>query len=289
MNPFTLITGASGFLGFNFIKNSGMTNYILTSRNNDNKLQKLETKNYIFGDLYTGQNLEKISTMKFDRLIHFAWEGLPIREKYYNNKNYANTTKLIDLMLTRNPNCEINMMGSCLEYGDYIGQASENTEGVSLDNFAETKLKVLEFLSKCTDNYRWFRIFYPYGYGQHKNSILNYCFQEYSKQRIPKLKNQNISHDYIYVDDVTSLISKAINIEELKGVINIGSGKLTSNYEIFCEISEQMGQSLESFKDFNSRGLQADMSKVNKFVLEFNYTNLKEGVSKYLESANRKN
>jgi len=31
------------------------------------------------------------------------------------------------------------------------------------------------------------------------------------------------------------------------------------------------------------------MSKVNKFVPEFNYTNLKEGVSKYLESANRKN
>lgn len=282
MNSPTLITGSSGFLGSNFIKNSGITNYYLTFRNK--KLLGLQNRNYIFGDLYTKKNLEKIHTIKFDRLIHFAWEGLPNREKQYNERNYTNTKKLIDMILNKNPNCEINMMGSCLEYGDYIGEASENTKPRFLDDFAKSKLKILEFLDRSTLNYRWFRIFYPYGFGQHNNSILNYCFQEFKEKRVPLLKKPNERHDYIYVDDVTRLISRAITIKELKGVINIGSGKLTSNYEIMRELGKQMGYEINKKVNYNLGGLYANMSKVFEFVPKHKYTDLEVGIRKYLEA-----
>ena len=279
----TLITGSSGFIGRNLLSlfdNSDIY-YLINKKNKCSN-----RKNLIFGNLQENETLEKIYLQKFDRVLHLAWEGLPLRNKEKNELNEVLSRNLIDSLISSNKNCELNFTGSCFEYGNIIGCVNENQSPSEISDFGKTKLNLLNYVKSKTDNFRWFRPFFVYGPNQHQGSIINYISSQVKEEKEIALREPDSSFDYIYVGDVAFLMWSAIQVQEMKGIINIGSGKLTSNLEIVQLVKKFYKK--ENFEDSNfdkrkKKGLFSDNSKINEFFPHFKFTNITEGIKKTLK------
>ena len=140
------MTGSTGFLGKYFtdlIKDSSEIIYLTRDRTKFRSDKKI-----IEGDLSNEHTLLEIKEFGFERLIHFAWEGLPDKDKLKNIKNFDMTKNLVDNLLESNPLCELNFMGSCLE----IESSKENKDLENHNNKNNVKVFDIEYLR--FDNYK---------------------------------------------------------------------------------------------------------------------------------------
>ena len=172
---------------------------------------------------------------------------------------------------------EINVVGSCLEYGDLEKIVSEDDVGTNISEFGVTKLELLDYLSKNQPNYRWMRIFYAYGPNQHANSLLRQGYLHAKRGGILSMANPTLSKDFIYVGDVASAISALINKKSEYGIYNIGSGISTSIGQMINLVYEQMGLPSERFEE-GLVSLRADNRKLSDACGWAPTTNIPSGV-----------
>jgi nucleoside-diphosphate-sugar epimerase len=219
-----LLTGADGFIGKNFLDNTNSSEIFTVSRSTitSNKIYQ----NYK-GDLADKSFIKEIAIEKFDVIIHTAWSGLPNRTEDINLKNFNMYRNMIDI-LSINQDTKHIFLGSCLEYGNIKGKVSENSQGTELDNFGQTKLKLLQYVKASGINYNWLRIFYTYGSHQHINSLVRSIQRDIYNERKIVISNPNKTHDFIYIKDVISLIDNILNTNFSKSVYNCGSGNPVS-------------------------------------------------------------
>lgn len=279
MSSLTLVTGSSGFIGKNFLSVHNSKDLTILAR----KKPRINVScNLFFADLFENETFNKIKKMKIEELVHFAWFGLPDTSKESNIKNQRITKRLIDSVLEGNPDCKLYLMGSCLEYGDLIGKVKETSQPLNLGHFGETKLNVLDYVQKATQNFVWFRIFYAYGPNQHKNALINYCYENLKKGQVPILLKPNDSHDFIYIKDVAKIISRSLIDKNVKGIINVGSGILTSNSEVLSSMAIRLGLDSKINKEMKYNGLVADNSRLKKYFQDFKFTSLTKGIDNFL-------
>ena len=71
---------------------------------------------------------------------------------------------------------DINVIGTCFEYGMQSGSLSENLPSKPVTAYAISKDTLRRFLEELKKNYnfyfKWIRLFYMYGKGQSPKSIL---------------------------------------------------------------------------------------------------------------------
>lgn len=280
----TLITGISGFMGYYFNKNviDSPEIYYLTRNNFFNK----NSKNLIFGDLDELNTIEKVKKEKFDRLIHFAWQGLPNKNKALNLVNYNMTINLIESVLYSNANCEINLIGSCLEKMNLNNSEIRKKLNAETQDFILTKRKILNFLMANTKNYRWFRVHYAYGFHQHKDSLFNYAYSCFKKSKIPQIYNMNTSHDFIYAQDAAKLINDFIYKTKCKGIIDLGTGSSISNYQFVKAIASGLGLNLNLINEPEKNFLEADTNKIKLYLPEFIFTPLNKSIQQVISELN---
>jgi dTDP-6-deoxy-L-talose 4-dehydrogenase (NAD+) len=276
----TLITGATGFIGRPLLSHTKKFNFYYLVNN-----QKLEDsyENQIVGNLEQNSTLERIYKESFDRVIHLAWQGLPERNAELNIKNLILSKQLIDVLISANKECEINITGSCFEYGELNRKVNENDMPLNVGEFGKTKLELLNYLNEKTQNYRWFRLFFVYGPNQHPKSLINFIQKSLSESKEIILDKPDVCNDYIYVDDVAQIIWKLVNTVDCKGIINVGTGKLTSNSEILNTILKLHGKSGldDNYKsNIKGIGLAANIEKMTKFVSNNEFTDLEFGISR---------
>jgi dTDP-6-deoxy-L-talose 4-dehydrogenase (NAD+) len=276
----TLITGSTGFLGKYFtelIEDSSEIIYLTRDRTKFRSDKKI-----IEGDLSDEHTLLEIKEYGFERLIHFAWEGLPHKDKLKNTKNFDITKNLVDNLLESNPLCELNFMGSCLEIES--NKENKDLEIVNNNNshFAKIKNDLLTYIDEKTLNYRWFRIFYAYGFGQHENSLVNSIYNSLKNGDTPVLKDINTLHDYIFVEDVVNLIYSFIYSTDCKNIIEIGTGSATSNFEILATIAKHFDVSVNQSREIESKTLCADLELVNKHFPKFTFHSIEAGIDKII-------
>jgi nucleoside-diphosphate-sugar epimerase len=228
-----LITGATGFLGSSFldgIKNRKNIEIDIVSRS------ELKTNfNVLVGNLNSKTFLKKILKKDYKKIFHFAWEGLP--DLSYENCaiNYKLTSNLIN-EVSKLRNTELNIIGSCLEYGAISEKVSDYDSPKGDTHFAKTKIKLNSLLKNSQIPYKWYRPFYVYGVNQSKKSLIPSTLQAASKGIILNHKNPNSAHDFISVEDLSLAINRiAFDYDEF-GEFNIGTGELTTVGEIAHEI-----------------------------------------------------
>jgi nucleoside-diphosphate-sugar epimerase len=81
-----LITGGTGFLGASFVdvvKNISGVNFDVVARKRTN-----DNWNFVIGDLGSKDFLIKLLQKNYDKVFHFAWEGLPDLSDELCKKNY---------------------------------------------------------------------------------------------------------------------------------------------------------------------------------------------------------
>ena len=233
----TLITGASGFIGKSLIKQplSGQIHTVCRKQSSKKSNGVIEH----FGDLQDTNFLKYLAKQKFERVIHLAWSNLPELTPENNNVNLITSKNLIKIMADSGVS-EINISGSCLEYGDLETCVPEDLTGTNIGHFGECKLKLLQSLQELGISYRWLRIFYAYGPNQHPNSLLSAAYDSALKQVSFHPKDPTLARDFIFVGDVASAFVQLMNQKKATGVFNVGSGKSTGIQDMLSYLHSQL-------------------------------------------------
>ena len=229
-----LISGGSGFIGRNLVHHLVKKKYdiMLIGRNfkflksNNVKKQHLDLNK-------TNNNFKKIEKYNPDIFIHLAWQGIPDYSESLSKKNYVNTINIIKKLVKYTDVTKIISTGSCWEYddGNFIGKCSENSIISPKKPFGIYKHKIFKEVTKIAKKnniiFNWLRLFYIYGNGQKKNSIIPLLIQNFKNKNDIKINYPANKNDYIFIDDVVKIIEGFISNQIISGIYNVGSGKGT--------------------------------------------------------------
>lgn len=229
-----LVTGATGFIG-NYVVNELIScgdDVIVLGRDFDKASQfdwfnKVKFIQYQFGEIISDEILSKIDGV--DKLINICWSGLP----NYNSIEHIENNLLqqyyfIKQMLLCNIR-DITITGTCFEYGNVNGPLDPTMKSNPTNPYAlakDTLRRMLQFLQSEYDfKLKWVRLFYMYGEGQSKHSILS----QLDKAIEQGLTEFNMSggeqlRDYLPIESVAKDLIKFAKIDSDLGVINLASG-----------------------------------------------------------------
>lgn len=118
--------------------------------------------------------------------------------------------------------------GSCVEYAP--SEAPMTEMGTALEAgypYSEAKLALYHWLMEQVaapeDTWTWFRIFYPYGPGEHPQRLTSYLIRQLMDGRPVMLHNPNGVKDYIFINDLVDAMWVSLE-HGLRGPVNLGGG-----------------------------------------------------------------
>jgi nucleoside-diphosphate-sugar epimerase len=296
MNIF--ISGATGYIGKHILKKLSTENYniLATSRKKHKETYVQKKVDWVFGDLNDLDFLKtKLIEFNPDITIHLAWNGIPDYSEAISKNNLDNSISLLNLIIS-NTNCKkILVSGSCWEYGKNHGICKEN-DPVNINSYFNwAKYSLYRYLSiKCAENnidYNWFRIFYVYGLGQRDSALIPTLIKSINKNKLPLIHNPLNKNDFIFIDDVVKVFSKAIKKNLPSGVYNLGSGSSSSVYDISLIVEQELSSSkrisskiIENGSSDEAINFWADMeTTLNKLNIS-ELTSLNSGIKKLIRT-----
>lgn len=229
-----IVTGASGFIGRHLVPALLKRKYqVYVTSSNQRKLKKFswhKSVKVISLDINNKKtwNLKKLNSQN---LIHLAWQNLPnYEEKFHLDHNLKSNYNFIKKLLVHNIK-NIVVTGTCFEYGKKSGIIYSNCKPSPMNNYAKAKNLLRIKLEKITKdkkiNLKWARLFYMYGEGQNKKSLLPQLDKSIRlKKKVFNMGSEKLARDYLPVKKV---VDQLITLLEMKtnGKFNICSGKPT--------------------------------------------------------------
>lgn len=229
------ITGGTGFIGNHIINHLLDCKYeLLVTGTNIEKAKSFKWFNNVeFIELDINCIKSDLSLHKFascEKLIHLAWSGLPnYKDLFHFEDNlmsqYFFIKKIIQLGLK-----DITITGTCFEYGMKNGGLKPNMQTDPQNPYAlakDTLRKFLEILKTKEDfQLKWVRLFYMYGDGQSKHSILSQLDKALENgDDTFNMSGGEQLRDYLPVDDVAKKIIAIALMSNVSNTFNCSSGK----------------------------------------------------------------
>jgi nucleoside-diphosphate-sugar epimerase len=227
-----LISGGSGFIGKNLLNHliKKNMNIMIIGRNLDS-ISLSNVRKITFDLNNSDYDYQEIIKYNPDVFIHLAWEGIPNYSEEFSKKNYLNTMRIIKV-LVKSTNCsKIISTGSCWEYndGNIKGRCHEDIVSNLKKPFSIYKNKIFKEVSIIAKKnkiiFNWLRLFYVYGPGQRKESIIPMLIKALKNKKKINLNYPGNTNDYIHIDDVIKIISYFVSKNIISGIYNVGSGK----------------------------------------------------------------
>ncbi len=287
------ITGGTGFVGKSIVKRLMVGNsLLLLIRNKNNKfLQDIKNNKKIEVIIGSLKDIKKhknaIKKFRPDTAIHLAWENIPDFSPEQSLKNLIYGVNLLNVLIESK--CRhVLVAGSCWEYGkNRFGKLTEKFTAEPYNSFTAAKIALFcmgEGLAiKNNIKLTWARLFYVYGPGQRKESLIPYLINCKRNGITPKINNLHTKNDFVFVDDAaraTELLIKKSN----GGIYNIGSGRAISAKRIAEIISDHKIKSKVSQK--KDRYFYADISKIKNETGWNPQTTIRQGIAKVCEYSN---
>lgn len=279
-----LVTGATGFIG-NYVVEELLKyehKIIATSIEHKNQIQFswIEKVDYIQADL----NEDKKNWFAFfnepDQIIHLAWEGLPnYKELFHIERNLPRNYCFLKNII-RNGLKKVVVIGTCFEYGMQSGALKEDMDTKPNNPYALAKdclRKYLEQLkSKINFEFKWVRLFYMYGKGQHPKSILSQLDRALEKGETSfNMSGGEQLRDYLPVEKVADYIVKISMQDKIGGIINCCSGKpisirkLVENYLAKKSKSIELNLDYYQCPDYEPMAFWGDSRKLKSILKEW--------------------
>ena len=144
-------------------------------------------------------------------------------------------------------------------------------------------LKYLENEVKITS----LRIFNPYGSFQKESFLIPTLVKQALSGKIIKVRDIRPKRDYLYIEDLTSLLKSIINFSDSEGIFNVGSGNSYSISEIISIIEKILNKkfhikTITKPRDNEVLDCYANIKKVKS---KFNWSptiKIYDGVQKYI-------
>ena len=230
-----LVTGANGYIGRKVVDALLALGYKVTAT--DFICDQINPKaDRVEIDLFNNNaNLYELF-LKPNRVIHLAWKdgfnhNAPSHIEYLP-KHFAFLKTLIDAGVKN-----VAVMGSMHEIGFYEGEVKEDTpcNPLSLYGISKNALRQsLMVLNKNNDfNLYWLRGYYIFGNDEKNHSIFTKLLEKEAQgeKLFPFTTGEN-QYDFISIENLALEIALASVQNEVKGIINICSGKPISLKEM---------------------------------------------------------
>ena len=166
-------------------------------------------------------------------IVHLAWPGLPnYRDFFHISKNLPADLAFLEAAVNSGVP-HLLVAGTCLEYGMQYGPLTEEmkTSPTTPYGFAKDALrKALQLLQKERPfALQWIRLFYMYGEGQNKNSLLAQLDRAIDEgQPVFDMSMGDQLRDYLPIQDVAKNFAIVLENPDCQGVINCCSGRPVS-------------------------------------------------------------
>ena len=293
-----LISGGSGFIGSNLVNYLIKNNYniMLIGRNLD-FINEFNIKKNILDLNNLNYDFQDVINFNPDVFIHLAWEGIPDYSEEFSKKNYLNTMRIIKMLVKTTSCSKIISTGSCWEYnnGEIEGKCRENLPINPKKPFAIYKNKIFEEVSiiakKNNIIFNWLRLFYVYGQGQKKTSIIPMLIEKFKNKKILNMNYPANINDFISVNDVIKIIKNFIHEDIPSGIYNAGSGKGTEIKKLLEIIdfeingTDILSKEYLSKIDKNKRNQNffACTKKLKKYLKNFEFTDINSGIKNLIK------
>ena len=179
---------------------------------------------------------EAMAEFEPDALAHLAWEGIPDFGRERCLKNQSDQESFFGSILMMPTLRRVVVAGTCREYGDLIGRSPGTVEVAPGDEFGRAKDALHRMLRlACGESQvdlTWFRIFYVYGPGQRRESLIPSLLHQLGSGQVPRIKNPDDAHDFVYVGDVATAFRLAVESTGGPEVADLGSGDLHQVQEV---------------------------------------------------------
>ena len=291
-----LVVGGSGFIGFPLVKKLSSAGYnvmALSRQKIENHSEEFQSASWIQSDLSLPKTYrDDVKKFRPEIVIYLAWQDIPDFSFDKSLLNLKQSLEILNFVLNFESCKKIIVSGSCFEINQLKGKCLEINEGEEKDHFTWAKLSLYSWLKmRCSNkkiHFAWMRIFYVYGPGQRKESLIPSILTSLKKGQLPDIRSPGNANDFVYVDDVADGFLKAVSINFPSGIYNLGSGSSTSILDV-CLIAEQivLGEdslSLELKLKTKSIGGEVDFwadIQNSKEILDWQpTTSLNEGIKK---------
>ena len=250
-----LVTGATGFIG-NYVINELLERnhtVVATSLNKDKAAQASWFDQVTYIPFNIDEIGEDINFFHFFRrpecIIHLAWEGLPNYKSEHHIKHNLPLHQLFLKKLAAGGATNINITGTCFEYGMQEGCLSEETPAQPDNYYAIAKNQLRLFAEELVQQYpyslKWLRLFYMFGKGQAPNSLIS----QLDKALENNEKDFNMSggeqvRDFLPIKLVANYIVAASLQTEVTGIINICSNQPVTVKDLVLQYLKDTKQSI---------------------------------------------
>ena len=273
-----LVTGATGFIGMHVVQEllASTHTIIATGRRTDFQMDGVsrDKLSYIPCDLNETRP-DYCSFFGFpDSVIHLSWEGLPhYRERYHFERNLpANYNFLKSLVEGGVSN--VTCVGTCLEYGMRNGPLSEDMQPWPSTAYALAKDCLRRFLDQLREqrrfSFKWVRLFYTYGAGQNKSSLLEQLETAIKNEATQfDMSKGDQLRDYLPVEKVAQNVVKIALQSRVEDAINCCRGapisirQLAENYLTARGVQMKLNLGVFPYPDYEPMAFWGDTRKLN--------------------------
>ncbi|KOR31745.1 epimerase [Achromatium sp. WMS3] len=167
---------------------------------------------------------------KPDILMHLAWDGLANYKSLHHFEQELPKQYLFLQNLIKSGLKNLIITGTCVEYGMQSGPLQENMPIAPNIPYGFAKATLYKQLEYLQQDYpfalTWGRLFYTYGDGQAKNSLLPQLRHAVAQgNKIFNMSGGEQLRDYLPVTQVAQYLVSLALINNNIGIINICSGK----------------------------------------------------------------
>ena len=217
------IDGFNSYLGQNFYNRYKKKYKIIKFKSDINNIKELE--NFI--------NKKKISV--FIRFAGLSRSNCEKNQKKCYRTNYEANKKFVNYL--KNKKIKFIFLSTSHVYKSSNKKIDENFEKKPSNIYGKYKLKSENYIRKHLKDFLILRVFNIYGPNQPKGYFFS-DMQEKIKNK-QKIFINNSFRDFIHVDEVSRFLNFSIK-KDLKGILNLGSGKSFSLQKIAKIISKKL-------------------------------------------------
>lgn len=274
------VTGAGGFIGRHVLqslrrrKKDEIEKIIATDR-----MDRLD----VDGVDFVSCDLERDQTDFYERLgrpdavIYLAWDGLPNYDNpFHQERNFSISSRFLNRLIesgTKN----ITVVGTCFEYGLQEGCLAETAPTAPVTEYGVAKNKLRLFLeelrSRLPFDLKWIRLFYLFGEGQNKNSILGQLQAALDRgDSVFNMSGGEQLRDYLSVEIAAENIVRIALQNKVCGIVNNCSGKPISIRRLVEEYLHENNSKIElnlgyyPYPDYEPFAFWGDTKKLDGIV-----------------------